>query len=166
IICFDTETTSVNANDADLVGLSFSIKDHEGYYVPVPPEKDDAVKIVNVFKDVLENPSIEKVAQNLKYDMTIMHWYGVEIKGKTFDTMIAHFLLQPDMRHNMDVMSESYLNYSPVSIEELIGKRGKDQKSMREIPIPVVAEYAAEDADITLQLKKIFDNDLNKTTVR
>ncbi len=166
VICFDTETTSINANDAELVGMSFSIKDHEGYYVPVPAEREDASKVVNIFKSVLENPSIEKVAQNLKYDMTVMHWYGVEIRGKVFDTMIAHFLLQPEMRHNMDVMAETYLNYSPVPIDELIGKKGKDQKSMRDVPVPEVAEYAAEDADITLQLKNIFEKDLNKSPFR
>jgi DNA polymerase-1 len=164
--CFDTETTGVDANNAELVGLSFSIKEHEGYYVPVPASQEEAKNIVNLFKPVFEDENISKIAQNLKFDMAMLKWYGVDVRGKTFDTMIAHFLLQPDMRHNMDVMAENYLNYSPVSIEELIGKRGKDQLSMRDVPLPAIAEYAAEDADITLQLKNIFEKKLDDVTVR
>jgi DNA polymerase-1 len=164
--CFDTETTGVDANTAELVGLSFSIKEHEGYYVPVPSSEEDALQIANLFKPVFEDESISKVAQNLKYDMTMLRRYGVDVKGKTFDTMIAHFLLAPDQRHNMDVMAENYLNYAPVSIEELIGKKGKDQLSMRDVPLPAIAEYAAEDADVTLQLKNIFENKLDDITVR
>jgi DNA polymerase-1 len=166
LFCFDTETTGVDANNAELVGLSFSIKNNEGYYVPVPASQDQARNIVNAFRPLFENESIIKVAQNLKFDMAILHWYDVEVKGKVFDTMIAHFLIQPDMRHNMDVMSETYLNYSPVSIEELIGKRGKDQISMRDVPLPAIAEYAAEDADVTLQLKNIFNDKLDESGVR
>ena len=166
IFCFDTETTSVDANNADLVGLSFSFKEREAYYVPVPADKDEAKKIVNAFKSLFENPEIEKVAQNLKYDMSVLRWYDVEIKGKVYDTMIAHFLLQPDMRHNMNVMAETYLNYSPVSIEELIGKKGKDQLSMRDVALPIVSEYAAEDADITFQLRNIFEKKLDSVSVR
>jgi DNA polymerase-1 len=164
--CFDTETTSVDANNSELVGLSFSIKEHEGYYVPVPSSQEEARQIVAAFKTVFEDESIAKYAQNLKFDMSILKWYGVEVKGKTFDTMIAHFLIQPDMRHNMDVMAENYLNYSPVSIEELIGKKGKDQITMRDVPLPAIAEYAAEDADITLQLKNVFDEKLSEPAVR
>jgi DNA polymerase-1 len=164
--CFDTETTSLDVYTAELVGLSFSIKEHEAYYVPVPPEKEAAQKIVNFFKAVLENPAIGKVAQNLKYDMAILRSYGIDINGKFFDTMIAHFLLQPDMRHGMDVMSEAYLHYSPVSIEELIGKKGKEQKSMRDVDVNIISEYAAEDADVTLQLRNIFDSRLDQGAVR
>ena len=166
IFCFDTETTSIDANNAELVGLSFCIKDREAYYVPVPPDKTDAKKIVNAFKPLFENSSIEKIAQNLKYDMTILRWYDVEIAGKVFDTMIAHFLIQPEMRHNMDLMAETYLNYSPVPINELIGKKGKDQLSMRDVPLPILSEYAAEDADITYQLKNVFDKMIDKSSVR
>ena len=164
--CFDTETTSIDANNAELVGLSFSFKAQEAFYIPIPSDKEEAKKIVNAFKPAFENASIGKIAQNLKYDMTVLRWYGIEVLGKVFDTMIAHFLIQPDMRHNMDVMAETYLNYSPVSIEELIGKKGKDQLSMRDIPIPVVSEYAAEDADITFQLRNVFDKLLDNGSVR
>jgi len=156
-ICFDTETTGLDVNLAELVGMSFSFAAWEGYYIPIPSNYDDAHKIVNEFKAVLENEKIDKIGQNLKYDMAVMKWYDIEIKGKLFDTMIAHFLIQPDMRHNMDVMAENYLNYSPVSIETLIGKKGKDQLSMRDVPVEKISEYAAEDADITLQLKDKFE---------
>jgi DNA polymerase-1 len=153
-ICFDTETTGLDVNLAELVGMSFSFSSREGYYIPIPANYDDAHKIVTEFKDVLENENIDKIGQNLKYDMAVMKWYDIEVKGKLFDTMIAHFLIQPDMRHNMDVMAENYLNYAPVSIETLIGKRGKDQLTMRDVAIEKISEYAAEDADITLQLKE------------
>jgi len=164
--CFDTETTGVDVNRAELVGMSFSFKDHEGYYVPVPDNYDEAVKIVHEFKGVFENEMIEKTGQNIKYDLSVLKWYDVEIKGKIFDTMIAHFLIQPDMRHNMDVMAETYLNYSPVSITELIGKKGKDQLSMRDIPVDQVKEYAAEDADITWQLRREFEPMLAKSGIK
>jgi DNA polymerase-1 len=166
LFCFDTETTSVDANNAELVGLSFSIKPGEAFYVPVPTDQEKTKEIVNKFKGVFADENIQKVAQNLKYDMAILMWYDIQVNGKTFDTMIAHFLLQPEMRHNMDVMAESYLHYSPVSIEELIGKKGKDQISMRDVPLPAITEYAAEDADITLQLHNIFDKKLNTESVR
>lgn len=166
IFCFDTETTSIDANNAELVGLSFSIKEHEAFYVPVSADIEEAKKIVTAFKPVFENPGIEKIAQNLKYDMSVLRWYGIGIFGKVFDTMIAHFLLQPEMRHNMDVMAETYLNYSPVPIEELIGRKGKDQMSMRDVPLSTLSEYAAEDADITFQLRNVFDKMLDKSTVR
>ncbi len=166
LFCFDTETTSIDANNAELVGLSFSIKEHEAFYVPVPANQEQAKIIVAAFKKVFENPGIEKIAQNLKYDMSVLRWYDIEISGKVFDTMIAHFLIQPEMRHNMNVMAETYLNYSPVPIEELIGKKGKDQLSMRDVPLSTLSEYAAEDADITFQLRNVFDKMLDKGAVR
>lgn len=164
--CFDTETTGLDVNLAELVGMSFSFNAHEAYYVPVPHNYDDAHKIVNEFKPVFENEKIEKTGQNIKYDLSVLKWYDVEVKGKLFDTMIAHFLIQPDMRHNMDVLAETYLNYAPVSIEKLIGKKGKDQLSMRDVPVEQIAEYAAEDADITLQLKEKFEPKLKETGVQ
>lgn len=164
--CFDTETTGLDVNLAELVGMSFSFLSHEGYYIPIPAIYDEAHKIVNEFKHIFENDKIEKVGQNIKYDMAVLKWYDIEIKGKLFDTMIAHFLIQPDMRHNMDVLAETYLNYAPVSIETLIGKKGKDQLSMRDIPVEKIAEYAAEDADITLQLKEKFAPQLNDSGVK
>lgn len=161
--CFDTETTSLDTFTAELVGMSFSWKAHEGYYVPVPAGRESAQAIVDEFKDVFANASIEKIAQNLKYDLSILKGYGVDLKGKLFDTMIAHFLIRPEMRHSMDVLSETYLHYAPVSIETLIGKRGKEQKNMRDIPVEKVAEYAAEDADVTFQLHSIFQPKLKST---
>jgi DNA polymerase I len=162
-ICFDTETTSLDVNTAELVGLSFSLNAGEGYYVPVPTNQEETFSIVQEFRNIFENASILKVAQNLKYDLAILRRYDIDVRGKVFDTMIAHFLIQPEMRHNMDVMAETYLNYSPVSIEVLIGKKGKDQISMRDVPLPAIAEYAAEDADITLQLKDVFSPKLRET---
>ncbi len=155
-ICFDTETTGLDAHIAELVGLSFSYKVGEAYYIPVPEKREEAQEIVNEFKPVFENESIVKIGQNIKYDLSVLKWYGVELKGKMFDTMIAHFLIQPDMRHNMNVLAETYLHYSPVSIDTLIGKKGKDQLSMRDVEIEKIKEYAAEDADITLQLHNVF----------
>jgi DNA polymerase I len=154
--CFDTETTGTDANDSELVGLSFSIKKGEGYYIPVPADQQETQKIVNEFKEVLENENIEKIGQNIKYDIIILKWYNIEVKGKLFDTMLAHYIIDADSRHGMDVMSEAYLNYSPVSITELIGKKGKGQGNMRDVEIELVKEYAAEDADITLQLSEVF----------
>lgn len=164
--CFDTETTSIDAANAELVGLSFSVEKGNAYYVPFPTNQQETAAILNEFRQLFLNDSIEKVAQNLKYDMTVLKNYGIEIQGRQFDTMIAHFLIQPDMRHNMNLLAETYLQYSPVSIEELIGKKGKDQLSMRDVPLPAIAEYAAEDADITLQLKNIFEPQLDQTGVR
>lgn len=164
--CFDTETTGIDANAAELVGMSFSIKPHEAWYVPVPENYEEARSIVNEFKNVFEDDSIEKTGQNIKYDISILKWYDVEVKGKLFDTMIAHFLIQPDMRHNMDVLAETYLNYSPVSIETLIGKKGKGQLSMRDVELDKIAEYAAEDADITLQLRHKLEPELKTSGVK
>ncbi len=156
-LCFDTETTGLDANNVELVGLSFAWKAHEAFYVVVPEQFHEAQLVVDEFKSVFANEAILKIGQNIKYDMSVLKWYGVEIKGKLFDTMLAHFLIQPDMRHNMNVLAETYLNYSPVSIETLIGKKGKEQISMRAVPIESLVEYAAEDADVTLQLKEKFE---------
>ncbi|MDQ3109675.1 MAG: DNA polymerase I [Bacteroidota bacterium] len=154
--CFDTETTGLNTLTAELVGFSFSWKSKEGWYVPVPAEQSEAQKIVDEFKMLFANESIVKIGQNIKYDLNVLKKYGVEIKGTMFDTMIAHYLLNPDMRHGMDVLAETYLNYSPVSIETLIGKKGKNQISMRDVPVEKISAYAAEDADITWQLMEVF----------
>ncbi len=155
--CFDTETTSVDAVDAGLVGLAFSYIPGEAYYVPVPENQKEAKNVVNIFKPVLENKKIRKIGQNIKYDIMVLKNYGVEVKGKLFDTMLAHYLIEPDSRHNMDVLAENYLNYSPVSIQTLIGKKGSRQGSMRDVEVEKVVQYAGEDADITLQLKKAFE---------
>ncbi|RYE18890.1 MAG: DNA polymerase I, partial [Sphingobacteriales bacterium] len=156
-ICFDTETTGTDANHCELVGLSFAVKAFEGWYVPVPDNELEAKKIVAEFKDILEDPAIGKTGQNLKFDIMILKWYDVEVKGSLFDTMLAHYVLDPDTRHNMDILAENYLNYTPVSITSLIGPKGKNQGSMRDVEIQKIKEYAAEDADITLQLKTVFE---------
>ncbi|WP_421942109.1 DNA polymerase I [Pedobacter sp.] len=161
-ISFDTETTGTDANTADLVGLSFSIKPGEGYYIPVPADRTEAQAIVDEFKVVLENESIEKIGQNTKYDILVLKWYNVEVKGKLFDTMLAHYLIDPDTRHNMDVLSENYLGYSPISITTLIGAKGKNQGTMRDVPVEKVVDYAAEDADVTLQLAHVFEPKLKE----
>lgn len=161
-ICFDTETTGLDANNAELVGLAFSIKEHEAYYVPVPENQEEAQKIVDIFKPVIEDENIVKIGQNIKYDYLILRWYGVNAKGKTFDTMIAHYLLEPELRHNLNYLSESYLDYSPVSIETLIGKKGKNQLSMRDVPMEKIKEYAGEDADLTLQLKNKLEKEIKE----
>jgi DNA polymerase-1 len=155
-ICFDTETTGTDANFCELVGLSFAIKPGEGWYVPVSHNQAEAVALVNEFKDLMEDASITKIGQNLKFDILMLKWYGVEVKGNLFDTMMAHYILDPDTRHNMDILSEKYLGYKPVSITELIGAKGKGQGNMRDVEIEKIKDYAAEDADITLQLKNVF----------
>jgi len=155
-VCFDTETTGLDTLNVEIVGMSFSWKAHEGYYVPVPANQKEAQQIIDEFKPFFENEKIEKIGQNIKYDLSVLKNYGVEIKGHLFDTMIAHFLIQPEMRHGMDVLSETYLGYSPVSIETLIGKKGKNQISMRDVDAEQIKEYAAEDADVTFQLKEKF----------
>jgi len=162
-VCFDTETTGLDPNNSELVGISFSVKPHEAWYVPVPENYHDAVKRVAVFKDFFENKKIEKVGQNIKFDIAVLKWYDIGVKGPLFDTMIAHYLLQPDMRHNMDYLAETYLHYRPVPIENLIGKKGKNQGSMRDVDAKIIKEYAAEDADITLQLKAVFEPQLKET---
>ncbi len=162
--CFDTETTGVDANTAEIVGLSFSFKPAEAFYVPVPANRNEAEKLLNLFKPVLENESILKIGQNIKYDMLLLKWYNIQVKGRMFDTMLAHYLLEPDLRHGMDYLAETYLGYIPVSITELIGK-GKKQLSMRDVDVKKVSEYAAEDADITLQLKECFAPQLKSKEV-
>lgn len=152
-ICFDTETTSVDAVEAELVGLAFAYRKGEAFYVPVPADQAQAQAIVDEFRPVLENESIEKIAQNIKYDLMVLQRYGLTVKGKLYDTMLAHYLIEPEKRHNMDILAEDYLNYTPVSIEELIGKKGAKQGNMRDVELEKIKEYAAEDADITLQLK-------------
>ena len=156
-ISFDTETTGTDANLADLVGLSFSIKPGEGYYIPLPEDRTITQAIVDEFKVVLENENIVKIGQNIKYDMLVLKWYEVEVKGKLFDTMLAHYLIDPDTRHNMDILSENYLGYTPISITTLIGAKGKGQGTMRDVPVANVVDYAAEDADVTLQLANVFE---------
>ena len=165
IISLDTETTSINAIDAELVGLSFSTEESKAFYVPVPENKHEAQKIVDIFKEVYENPSILKIGQNIKYDITVLRKYGVEMKGELFDCMIAHYLLQPELRHNMDYMAEAYLNYKTIHIDELIGHKGKSQKSMRDLSPIEVYEYACEDADITLKLYHILEPKLKELNI-
>lgn len=161
-ISFDTETTGTDANIADLVGLSFCIKPGEAYYIPVPAEREEAQAIVDEFRIVLENEKINKIGQNTKYDILVLKWYGVHVAGKIFDTMLAHYLIDPDTRHGMDVLSENYLGYSPISITKLIGPKGKNQGTMRDVPVVDVVDYAAEDADVTLQLANIFEPKLKE----
>lgn len=165
-VCFDTETTGLNALHAELVGISFSYEKGKGFYIPFPENQDEAKALIEKFIPFFENEAIEKIGQNLKYDLKILLNYGVSVKGKLFDTMIAHYLINPDMRHNMDILSETYLKYSPKSIEDLIGKKGKNQKSMREVALEDIKEYAVEDADVTLQLKEIFTTELDKTETK
>ncbi len=161
-ICFDTETTGTDANNCELVGLSFSIKHGEAWYVPVPADQKETQAIVDEFKPVLEDAAISKTGQNIKYDILMLKWYGVDVKGELFDTMLAHYIIDPDTRHNMDILSENYLGYKPVSITELIGPKGKSQGSMRDVEFEKIKEYAAEDADITLQLRSVFEPKLKE----
>ncbi len=165
-VCFDTETTGIDALNAELVGISFSWQKGDAYYVPFPENREEAQLLVDKFKPFFESEAIEKIGQNIKYDLKILSNYGVTIKGKLFDTMIAHYLINPDMRHNMDVLSETYLKYSPRSIEDLIGKKGKNQLSMRDVAIEDIKEYAAEDADVTYQLKQNFSPILDKAETK
>ena len=165
--CFDTETTSLNTLNAELVGFSFSVKEHEAYYVPINESKALALEQINLFKPLFEDETKTLIGQNIKYDYQVLKNYGIDIKNKLFDTMVAHFLIMPDMRHNMDLLAQTYLNYSPISISTLIGKKGSDQLSMRSVDINLIKDYAAEDADITLQLKnnfvpKLIEHELEK----
>lgn len=162
ILSLDTETTSMNAIDAELVGLSFAVKENEAFYVPVPANREEAQRIVNIFKPIYENDKIVKVGQNIKYDLEVLANYDVTLAGPMFDTMIAHYLIQPELRHNMDYMAEVYLNYKTIHIDELIGPKGKNQKNMRDLTPTEVYEYAAEDADITLKLKNKLEPELKK----
>ncbi len=161
-VCFDTETTGIDALNAELVGLAFSFEKGKGFYVPFPENQEEAQTLIEKFRPFFENETIEKIGQNMKYDLKILSNYYIQVKGKLFDTMIAHYLINPDMRHNMDILSETYLKYAPKSIETLIGKKGKNQLSMRDVPLEDIKEYATEDADITFQLKEHFQPILEK----
>jgi len=165
-VCFDTETTGLNPITAELVGIAFSWEVGKGFYVSISEEKEKAQETIELLRPFFENKSIEKIGQNLKYDIKVLEKYNITVQGKLFDTMLAHYLINPDMRHNMDVLSETYLNYTPVSITELIGKKGKNQLSMREVPVEKQTEYAVEDADITLQLKEHFAKELGEANTR
>ena len=162
ILSLDTETTSTNPIDAELVGLSFAVEEHKAFYVPIPAHREEAQKVVEIFRPVYENEKILKVGQNLKYDLEVLRNYGIELKGKMWDTMIAHYLIQPELHHNMDYMAEIYLNYQTIHIDELIGPKGKNQRSMRDLSPTDIYEYACEDADITLQLKNKLEPELKK----
>ena len=161
-VCFDTETTGLNPITAELVGIAFSWEAGKGFYIPFPEDREGAQKIIEQLRPFFEADHIEKIGQNLKYDIKVLHKYQVSIKGKCFDTMLAHYLINPDMRHNMDVLAETYLNYTPVPITDLIGKKGKNQISMREAPLDQQTEYAVEDADITFQLAQHFRSELKE----
>ena len=161
-VCFDTETTGLNPLTAELVGIAFSWEAGKGFYVPFPEDKKKAQEIIEQLRPFFEAEDIEKIGQNLKYDIKVLHKYNISIKGKCFDTMLAHYLINPDMRHNMDVLAETYLNYTPISITELIGKKGKNQLSMRDVPLEQQTEYAVEDADITFQLAQHFRPELKE----
>ena len=162
-LSFDTETTSTDAISAELVGLSFAVEPFKAFYVPVPENREEAMKVLEIFRPVYESERILKIGQNVKYDLEVLANYGIELKGEMFDTMIAHYLLQPELRHNMDYMAEVYLNYQTIHIDELIGPRGKNQKSMRDVPPADVCEYASEDTDITLQLYNTLEPKLRES---
>lgn len=164
-VCFDTETTGLKALEVEVIGIAFSWEIGKGYYVSFPEDQDETKSILEEFRPFFENESIEKIGHNLKYDIKVLSNYNMPVKGRLFDTMIAHYLINPDMRHNMDVLAETYLNYQPVSITELIGKKGKNQLSMRVVPVTDQTEYAVEDADITLQLKEHFTKELESGNV-
>jgi len=165
-VCFDTETTGIDPITAELVGIAFSWEARKGFYLPVPENRNEAQKVIEELRPFFEAEQIEKIGQNLKYDIKVLAKYNVEVKGKLFDTMLAHYLINPDMRHNMDVLAETYLNYTPIPIENLIGKSGKSQLSMRDVPLEKQTEYAVEDADITLQLKEHFQNELGEANTQ
>ena len=160
--CFDTETTGTNPIAAEIVGLSIALHEHEAWYVAMPREKEGKQRMLEIFRSVFENPATLKIGQNIKYDILVLGNYGIEVQGPMFDTMIAHYLLQPELHHNMDYLAEIYLGYKTVHIEELIGEKGKNQKNMADLNPSAVYEYACEDADITLQLKSILEKELEK----
>ena len=166
IFSLDTETTGTDPITAELVGMSFAYAENQAFYVPVPAEREEAQKIVNLFKPVFENPKTLKVGQNIKYDMLVLSNYGVEIGGPMFDTMIAHYVLQPELRHGMDYLAEIYLKYETIKIEELIGAKGKNQKNMRDLPPSDVYKYACEDADVTLKLKHVLEKELETSNAK
>lgn len=165
-VCFDTETTSLNPLEAELVGIAFSWEKGKGFYIPFPENREEAQELMEGLRPFFEDESIQKIGQNLKYDIKVLAKYNILVKGKLFDTMLAHYLINPDMRHNMDVLSETYLNYTPVSITELIGKKGKNQRSMRTVEIEKQTEYAVEDADVTFQLKEHFEKELGEANTQ
>ncbi|WP_300600146.1 DNA polymerase I [Niabella sp.] len=165
-VCFDTETTNIDANLAELVGMSFSIKAGTGYYIPCPADQEETKKILALLAPLFEDEQKLWIGQNLKYDLLVLKWYGVEPKGKIFDTMLAHYVIEPDGKRSMDQLSAKYLGYEPIHIEELIGKKGKGQGTMRDVEIEKIKDYAAEDADITLQLKEVFEPMLEKRQVQ
>ncbi|MCK5729657.1 MAG: DNA polymerase I [Draconibacterium sp.] len=164
--CFDTETTGLNTHLADIVCLSFSFRKHEAYCVTLPVDKGEAQKVMDEFREVFADENVTKIGQNIKYDILMLSNYGIEVKGKLFDTMLAHYLIQPDLKHNLDLLCKIYLNYEKVPTENLIGKKGKNQKSMRSVPVEKLRDYSCEDADLTLQLKLAIDSELVKTEVR
>jgi len=165
-VCFDTETTGLNPITAELVGIAFSWEVGKGFYLPFPENREEAQELIELVRPFFEDSSIEKIGQNLKYDIKVLAKYNVSVKGELFDTMLAHYLINPDMRHSMDVLSETYLDYTPVSITELIGKKGKNQLSMRDVQLDKITEYAVEDADITLQLKEHFEKELGEANIQ
>ncbi len=163
--CFDTETTGIDANNAELVGIAFTTEAHKAHYVNVPRDQEETKAILHEFKAVLEHPDIRKIGQNLKYDITILKWYGIDVAGVIFDTMVAHYLCEPELRHGLNFLAESYLDYSPVSIETIIGKKGKLQLNMRDANIEKIKEYAGEDSDITYQLKAHMEKSLKEANL-
>ena len=165
-VCFDTETTGLNPLTAELVGIAFSWEVGKGFYVPFPEDKTEAQALIEILRPFFEAENIQKIGQNLKYDIKVLAKYNIDVKGKLFDTMLAHYLINPDMRHNMDILAETYLNYTPISIVELIGKKGKNQLSMRDVPLEKQTEYAVEDSDITLQLKEHFEKELGEANTQ
>jgi DNA polymerase-1 len=160
--CFDTETTGLDPRTAEIVGLAISFKNHSAYYIPFPANRNESLEIFNEFRELFANKSIRKIGQNIKYDIAILKNYDIEVFGEIFDTMIAHYLMQPDLRHNLNFLSEQYLGYKPISIEELIGKKGASQGSMQNVPYDKISDYACEDADLTFQLKEMFEKELEK----
>jgi DNA polymerase-1 len=165
-VCFDTETTGLDPLEATLVGIAFSWEAGKGFYMPFPEDQTEAQSLIEVVRPFFEADHIEKIGQNLKYDIKVLAKYNLKVRGKLFDTMLAHYLINPDMRHNMDILAETYLNYSPISITELIGKKGKNQLSMRDVPLEQQTEYAVEDADITFQLRNHFQKELDEAGTR
>ncbi|SRX72270.1 DNA polymerase I [Aequorivita antarctica] len=165
-VCFDTETTGLNPLEAELVGIAFSWEKGKGFYIPFPENREEAQQLLEELRPFFEDETIQKIGQNLKYDIKVLAKYNISVKGKLFDTMLAHYLINPDMRHNMDILSETYLNYTPVSITELIGKKGKNQLNMRDVSVEKQTEYAVEDADVTYQLKEHFEKELGEANTQ
>ena len=164
-VAFDTETTGIDPLQAELVGMSFALEPEEAYYLPIPADQSEARQITSRFKEILESESITKIGQSLKFDMNVLKKYGIRVKGRLFDTLIAHYLINPEYRHNLDYLAENYLNYHTIRIEELIGNRGKNQLNMRDVPLNRIADYACEDADITLKLQRIFERMLEENNL-